>query len=51
VLVDLGSRSDINNLRELVESEQGTGEDRQIALYRQTGRTDEVMRLFMQQTI
>jgi glutamate---cysteine ligase / carboxylate-amine ligase len=51
VLDDLDSRSEINYLRTLVESEQGTGADRQIALYQQTGSTDEVIRLLMQQTI
>ena len=51
VLDDLGSRGDINCLRILVESEQGTGADRQIALYQQTGSTDEVIHLLMQQTI
>jgi carboxylate-amine ligase len=51
VLDDLGSRSDINYLRELVESEQGTGADRQMALYQQTGSIDEVMLLLMLQTI
>jgi glutamate---cysteine ligase / carboxylate-amine ligase len=47
----MGSRSEINYLRTLVESEQGTGVDRQIALYQQTGSIDEVIRLLMQQTI
>jgi carboxylate-amine ligase len=51
VLNDLGSREEIDYLRTLVESKQGTGADRQIALYRQTGSTDEVMRLLMQQTM
>jgi glutamate---cysteine ligase / carboxylate-amine ligase len=48
---DLGSRGEIDYLRNLIESEQGTGADRQMARYRQTGRTDEVMRLLMQQTM
>lgn len=51
VLDDLGSRGDIEYLRTLVESEQGTGADRQMALYRQTGKTDEVLRLLMRQTM
>jgi len=51
VLDDLGSRREINYLRTLIESTQGTGADRQIALYRQTGRVDEVTRLLMQQTM
>jgi carboxylate-amine ligase len=41
----------LDDLRTLVESEQGTGADRQIALYQQTGSTDEVIRLLMQQTM
>ncbi len=40
-----------DDLRDLVESEQGTGADRQMALYRQSGSTDEVMRLLMRQTM
>ena len=51
VLDNLGSRKEIDSLRTLVESEQGTGADRQMALYRQTGRTDEVIRLLMRQTM
>lgn len=51
VLDDLGSRREIDYLRTLVESAQGTGADRQMALYRQTGRTDEVIRLLMRQTM
>jgi carboxylate-amine ligase len=51
VLDDLGSRAEIDYLRTLVESAQGTGADRQIALYRQKGRADEVMCLLMQQTM
>lgn len=51
VLDDLGSRSDIDSLRNLIESEQGTGADRQMALYRQTGSIDEVLRMLMQQTM
>lgn len=51
VLDDLGSRGEIDYLRTLVENEQGTGADRQMVLYQQTGRTDEVIRLLMQQTM
>ena len=48
---DLGSRNEINYLRSLIESEQGTGADRQMALYQQTGSTDEVISLLMQRTM
>ncbi len=51
VLDDLGSREEIDHLRALVESGQGTGADRQIALYQQTGSIAEVHRLLMQQTM
>lgn len=51
VLDDLDSRSEINYLRNLVKSEQGTGADRQIALYQQTGSTNDVIRLLLQQTV
>lgn len=51
VVDDLGSRREITYLRNLIESQQGTGADRQIALYRQTGSAAEVIRLLMQQTM
>jgi glutamate---cysteine ligase / carboxylate-amine ligase len=51
VLDELGSRSEINYLRNLVDSAQGTGADRQIALYQQTGNTGDVIRFLMQQTM
>ena len=51
VLDDLGSRSEIDYLRNLVESEQGTGADRQMALYKQTGNTGDVIRFLMHQTM
>lgn len=51
VLDDLGTRRDINYLRALVDSPRGTGADRQIAVYRETGSVREVMRLLMEQTM
>jgi glutamate---cysteine ligase / carboxylate-amine ligase len=51
VIVDLGSRHEIDYLRRLVEDPRGTGADRQIALYEQTGRMDAVIQLLMQQTM
>ncbi|HEX6555970.1 MAG TPA: carboxylate-amine ligase [Ktedonobacteraceae bacterium] len=51
VLDDLGSRNEINYLRMLLTSPQGTGADRQIAIYQQTGSIDTVMRFLMQQTM
>src|SRR5436305_2138699 len=51
VVDDLGSRREINYLRSLLEDPGGTGADRQIAIYQQTGSLDAVIRLLMQQTI
>jgi glutamate---cysteine ligase / carboxylate-amine ligase len=51
VVDDLGSRSEINYLRRLLEDPRGTGADRQIAIYQQTASLDAVIRLLMQQTI
>ena len=51
VVDDLGSRREMNYLRSLLEDPRGTGADRQIALYQQTGSLDAVIRLLMQQTI
>jgi glutamate---cysteine ligase / carboxylate-amine ligase len=51
VLDDLGSRNEINYLRALLASPRGTGADRQIAVYQQTGSIDAVIRLLMQQTM
>ncbi len=48
---DLGTRCDLNHLRALVNSPHGTGADRQIALYRQTGSVYEVMRMLMEETM
>jgi carboxylate-amine ligase len=51
VVDDLGSRHEINYLRRLLEDPRGTGADRQIAVYQQTGSLDAVIRLLMQQTM
>ncbi len=51
VLDDLGSRREINYLRILLEGPSGTGADRQIAIYGQTGSVDAVTRYLMQQTL
>src|SRR6266699_1091033 len=48
---DLGSRHEIDYLRRLLEDPRGTGADRQIALYEQTGSMDDVIQLLMQQTM
>ncbi|HXX79359.1 MAG TPA: carboxylate-amine ligase, partial [Ktedonobacteraceae bacterium] len=51
VLDDLGSRNEINYLRALLTDFRGTGADRQIAIYRETGSIDAVTRFLMQQTM
>ena len=50
VLDDLGSRREINYLRILLDDPRGTGADRQVAVYRQTGSLDAVIRYLIQQT-
>ena len=51
VIDDLGSRNEMDYLRELLVSPQGTGADRQIAVYRETGSVDAVIRFLIQQTM
>jgi glutamate---cysteine ligase / carboxylate-amine ligase len=51
VLDDLGSHTEIQYLRALLEDSSGTGADRQIAIYEQTGSVDAVTRYLMQQTL
>jgi len=51
VVDDLGSRCEINFLRALLDDPHGTGADRQIAVYKQTGSVDAVVRYLMQQTM
>jgi carboxylate-amine ligase len=50
VLDDLGSRREINYLRMLLDDPRGTGADRQIAIYQQTGSLDAVIRYLIEQT-
>lgn len=50
-LDDLGSRREINYLRSLLDDPRGTGADRQIAVYRQTGSVHAVIELLAQQTL
>ena len=51
VLDDLGSRREINYLRELLEDPRGTGADRQIAVYQETGSIHAVTHFLMHQTM
>ncbi len=51
VIDDLGSRREINYLRDLLEDPRGTGADRQIAVYNQTNDTQAVTNFLMQQTM
>src|SRR5437763_7913848 len=51
VIDDLGSRREMNYLRGLLDGPEGTGADRQIAIYEQTGSMDAVIKLLMQQTM
>ncbi|QBD79824.1 carboxylate-amine ligase [Ktedonosporobacter rubrisoli] len=51
VLDDLGSRREINYLRALLEDPRGTGADRQISVYQETGSVQAVTRFLMQQTV
>jgi carboxylate-amine ligase len=50
VLDDLGSHTEMQYLRALLEDPAGTGADRQIAIYEQTGSIDAVTHYLMQQT-
>lgn len=51
VLEDLGSRREIDFIRALLDNPRGTGADRQIAIYEQTGSMDAVVRFLIQQTM
>jgi glutamate---cysteine ligase / carboxylate-amine ligase len=48
---DLGTRPDLHYIRSLVDDPRGTGADRQIALYRETGNIHAVTRYLMEQTL
>lgn len=51
MLDDLGSRREIDYLRALLDDPRGTGADRQIAVYQQTGNVQAVTQYLMQQTL
>jgi carboxylate-amine ligase len=51
MLDDLGSRREINYLRKLLEDPRGTGADRQVVVYQETGSIDALIRFLMQQTM
>lgn len=48
---DLGTGPDLHYIRSLVDDPHGTGADRQIALYRETGNIHAVTRYLMEQTL
>jgi carboxylate-amine ligase len=48
---DLGTYSDLSYIRNLVDDTRGTGADRQIAIYQQTGSIHAVYQYLMQQTL
>jgi carboxylate-amine ligase len=51
VLDDLNGRREINYLRALLEDPRGTGADRQVALYEQSGSLQAVTHFLMHQTL
>src|SRR5207253_11487808 len=51
VVDDLGSRHEMNYLRALMASPNGTGADRQIAIYKQSNDLNKVVELLMEQTM
>ena len=51
VVDDLGSRHEMNYLRALMVSPNGTGADRQVAVYEQTSDLNKVVELLMEQTM
>ncbi len=51
VVDDLGARQDINYIRQLLSDPRGTGADRQIALYKETGSLHAVTQFLMKQTM
>jgi hypothetical protein len=46
-----GSRQEMNYLRNLLEDPRGTGADRQITLFQETGSIDALIQFLIQQTI
>jgi carboxylate-amine ligase len=51
VVDELGSRHEMTYLRALLESPRGTGADRQIAVYQESGDIQAVNRYLMEQTM
>jgi carboxylate-amine ligase len=51
VLDDLGSRQELYYIRQLLEDPRGTGADRQIAVYQETGSLDAVIRHLIDETM
>jgi carboxylate-amine ligase len=51
IVDDFGTRDEMTYLRTLLADPRGTGADRQIAIYKQTGSVDAVTRYLMQQTM
>jgi carboxylate-amine ligase len=51
VIDDLGSHHEMNYLRTLLSNPEGTGADRQIAVYKETGNLEKVVELLMEQTM
>jgi glutamate---cysteine ligase / carboxylate-amine ligase len=51
VLDDLGTRDDIYYIRKLLDDPRGTGADRQIALYQQSGSLYDVTQYLIEQTL
>lgn len=51
VVDDLGSRREMDYLRDLLEDPRGTGADRQIAIYKETGSQYAVTQFLIQQTM
>ncbi|GAC1616106.1 MAG: carboxylate-amine ligase [Ktedonobacteraceae bacterium] len=51
VVDDLGSRQEITYLHTLLADKQGTGADRQIAIYRETQSTQKVIAFLLEQTM
>lgn len=51
VVDDLGSRREIDYIRALMDDPRGTGADRQIAVYQETGDIQKVSQFLMEQTM
>jgi carboxylate-amine ligase len=51
VVDDLGSRREMNYVHKLLADPRGTGADRQVAVYQETGNIDDLIRFLMQQTM